>query len=84
MAKRAERAQHELAATATASSTLLGQFKEGLLAGEKLGHDLKRMECAYPDQNKREYEMIKHISLRMFDPLALLKPKETASACQSG
>lgn len=52
-------------------------LKKGLLVGERLYHDLKRMEMAYMDQNKREYELTKHASLAMLDPIALLKLKET-------
>ncbi len=52
-------------------------LKKGLLSGEKLHYDLKRMEIAYLDQNKREYEITKHISLAMLDPIALVKLKET-------
>lgn len=52
-------------------------LKKGLLAGERLSHDLKRMEIAYLDQNKREYELTKHISLVLLDPVALIKLKET-------
>lgn len=54
-------------------------MKKGLLAGERLALDLKRMEAAYLDQNKREYELVKHISLRQLDPIALLTLKATAS-----
>ena len=53
-------------------------LKKGLLSGERLYHDLKRMEVAYLDQNKREYEITKHVSLLQLDPLALLRLKETA------
>jgi hypothetical protein len=52
-------------------------LKKGLMAGEKLYHDLKRMEVAYLDQNKREYEITKHISLAQLDPIALLRLKQT-------
>lgn len=80
IAKRAERAyRHELGLS-DSSFIQFGYWdslKKGLLAGEKLHHDLKRMEMAYMDQNKREYELTKHISLAMFDPIALLKLKET-------
>ncbi len=38
-------------------------LKKGLLAGERLHHDLKRMEVAYLEQNRREYEITKHVSL---------------------
>ena len=79
VAKQAEKAyQHEIA-----SSQSFIQFgywdslKKGLLAGEKLAHDLKRMDIAYMDRNKREYEITKHISLAQLDPLALLLLKET-------
>ncbi len=47
--------------------------KEGLLAGEKLHMDLKRMEMAYYDLNQREYELTKHISLMQLNPTALLE-----------
>jgi hypothetical protein len=43
----------------------------GLLAGNRLHQDLKRLEIAYLDQNRREYEMTKHISLQRLDPIAL-------------
>ncbi|PWB49644.1 MAG: hypothetical protein C3F06_13815 [Candidatus Methanoperedenaceae archaeon] len=52
-------------------------LKKGLLAGEKLHYDLKRMEVTYLDQNKREYEITKHVSLALLDPVALIKLKET-------
>ena len=38
-------------------------LKKGLMAGEYLHHDLKRLEVAYLDHNEREYELTKHISL---------------------
>ena len=52
-------------------------LKKGLLSGERLHHDLKRMDVAYLDQNKREYEITKHISLITLDPISLIKLKET-------
>ncbi len=55
--------------------------RKGLLSGEALHLDLKRMEMAYHDHNKREYELTRHISLRQLDPLALLNLK-TAGACE--
>ena len=54
-------------------------LKKGLLAGEHLSYDLKRMELAYLDQNRRELELTKHISLRQLDPLALVKLRATGS-----
>ena len=52
-------------------------LKKGLLAGDKLYLDLKRMEMAHLDQNKREYEITKHISLAGVSSIALVKLKET-------
>lgn len=53
--------------------------KEGLLAGEKLQLDIKRMEMAYHEQNRRDYELTTHISLRQLDPVALLRLRATGS-----
>ncbi|MFL6255160.1 MAG: insecticidal toxin protein [Pyrinomonadaceae bacterium] len=75
VAKKAERAlQHELGD----SSLSFLQFgylsgKQGLLAGEKLHLDIKRMEMAYQDLNRREYELTRHVSLLQLDPKALLQ-----------
>ncbi|HEX5736591.1 MAG TPA: insecticidal toxin protein [Blastocatellia bacterium] len=51
--------------------------KEGLLAGEKLYLDIKRMEMAYHDLNQREYELTKHVSLLQINPQALLQLRMT-------
>jgi hypothetical protein len=80
VAKRAERAYRYELGLRDSSFIQFGYWdslKKGLLAGERLAHDLKRMEVAFLDQNKREYEIAKHISLRMIDPLSLSKLKET-------
>jgi len=80
VAKRAERAyRHELGLN-DSNFVRFGYWdslKKGLLAGEKLYQDLKRMEVAYLDQNKREYEITRHISLAQLDPIALLRLKQT-------
>jgi Tc toxin complex TcA C-terminal TcB-binding domain/Neuraminidase-like domain len=52
-------------------------LRKGLLAGERLYLALKQLERAYHDQNKREYELTKHVSLVLHDPLALIALKET-------
>lgn len=52
-------------------------LRKGLLSGEKLQYDLRRMESAYMEQNRREFELTKHVSLGMLDPLALVKLRET-------
>jgi hypothetical protein len=51
----------------------------GLLSGEALSLDLKRMEADYLDNNQRELELTCNISLRQLDPLALLGLKVTGS-----
>jgi hypothetical protein len=53
--------------------------RKGLLAGETLYLDLKRLEMAYHENNKREYEISKHVSIHRLDPMALLKLKATGS-----
>ncbi|MGV8094286.1 MAG: hypothetical protein AB2L24_20700 [Mangrovibacterium sp.] len=55
--------------------------RKGLLAGETLYLDLKRLEMVYHENNKREYEISKHVSLHRLDPMALLKLKATG-ACE--
>ncbi len=52
---------------------------QGLLSGEALHLDIKRMEMAYHDNNKRELELTRHVSLRQLDPLALLTLRITGS-----
>jgi hypothetical protein len=55
--------------------------RKGLLSGEALHMDVKRMELAYYDNNKRELELTRHVSLRQLAPLALLSLKTTGT-CQ--
>ncbi|SRR6266550_2084990 len=55
--------------------------RKGLLSGEALYLDVKRMEMAYHENNKRELELTKHVSLRQLSPLALLALKATGT-CQ--
>lgn len=47
-------------------------LRKGLLSGEKLFLDLKRLEGAYIDRNSREYEISKSISLLLLDPSSLI------------
>lgn len=79
VARKAERAlQRELGDTSLSflqTGYLAG--KEGLLAGEQLFQDIKRMEMAYHDLNQREYELTKNVSLLQLDPLALLQLRTT-------
>ena len=55
--------------------------RKGLLSGDALYLDIKRMEMAYLDNNKRELELTRHVSLRQLDPLALITLKSTGT-CQ--
>jgi hypothetical protein len=52
---------------------------QGLMSGEALYLDVKRIEMAYYDNNKREIELTRNISLRLLDPLALLSLMITGS-----
>ncbi|WP_456457669.1 Tc toxin subunit A-related protein [Reichenbachiella sp.] len=51
-------------------------LKKGLLAGERLQADIRRMEIAYVEHNKREFELTKHISLSMLSPGQLVRLRE--------
>jgi hypothetical protein len=87
-AKRAERAyQHELgldaATTPFVRVSYWDSLKKGLLAGEQLHHDLKRMDAAFLEQNRREYEISKHVSLSQLDPVALILLKQTGKCTVS-
>ena len=44
---------------------------KGLLAGETLSHDLRRMQASYLQQNVRRYELSRFISLGITNPAAL-------------
>jgi hypothetical protein len=52
-------------------------LKKGLQTADRLLYDIKRMETSYLDKNKREYEVTKHISLALADPLALIRLRAT-------
>jgi len=80
LAKRAERTyRHELgvANSSFIQSGLWDSLKKGLLVGEQLALDLKRLDTAYLNQNKREYELTKHMSLLQLSPMALLQLRTT-------
>jgi hypothetical protein len=49
----------------------------GLTAGERLETAIRGMEKAFLDENRREYELTKHFSLRLHFPLEFLRLKET-------
>ena len=80
VAKRAERTFRYELGLRDSSFIQFGYWdslRKGLLSGERLYHDLRRMDVAYLEQNRREYEITKHVSLNSFDPVALLRLKET-------
>ena len=54
-------------------------LKKGLLSGEKLQLDLRRLEMAYLEENERDFELTKHISTRQLNPMALLQLKTTGT-----
>jgi Tc toxin complex TcA C-terminal TcB-binding domain/Neuraminidase-like domain len=81
VAKKAEKAfKFELGLAKTSPNMVTfgywDSLKQGLLAGEQLQFDLRRLEVAYLDQNARELEITKHISLAEIDPVALLMLRE--------
>jgi hypothetical protein len=80
LAKRAERCFRFELGLADSSYINFGYWdslKKGLLSGEKLQYDLRRLESAYLEQNRREFELTKHVSLALLKPLALVQLRET-------
>lgn len=51
--------------------------RRGLLAGEGLHLDLKRLETAFAENNRRELELTRQVSLRQVDPVALMTLRAT-------
>ncbi|MBO3093578.1 neuraminidase-like domain-containing protein [Cellulomonas dongxiuzhuiae] len=82
VAKRAEQAyRHELGVDST-SFIRFGYWdsvRRGLSAGDHLLHDLKRMEVSYLNEDRRELEVVKHVSLRQLDGAALLRLRATGT-----
>ncbi|SFU39127.1 neuraminidase-like domain-containing protein [Nitrosospira multiformis] len=80
LAKRAERCFRFELGLQDSSYISFGYWdslKKGLLAGEKLQYDLRRLETAYLEQNRREFELTKHVSLVLHQPRALVQLRET-------
>ena len=75
VARRAERAWQFELAQPNKSFIQFGYWdglKKGLLAGDRLYFDIQRMATSYLEENRREYELTRHVSLRLLDPLALI------------
>ena len=81
VAAKAERVlQHEIGdPNLTFLSSAYLEGNQGLLAGEKLLFDLKRMELAYHENNVRELEVTQHVSLAQLNPLELIRLRATGS-----
>lgn len=80
MAKKAEKAYKYELGTEVASFIQYGYWDStylGLVAGEKLQLALRQLEKSYLEENRRELELTKHISLLRLNPLALVELRET-------
>lgn len=80
LAKRAERCFRFELGLQDSSYIQFGYWdslKKGLLSGERLQYDLHRLETAYLEQNRREFELTKHVSLALLAPLELVQLRET-------
>jgi hypothetical protein len=79
LAKRAERAFRYELGEDDRSFIRFGYWdslKKGLLAGEQLYFDLKRMETAYLERDRRRFELTRHVSLKDTGLLDLKKLKD--------
>lgn len=78
-AKKAERAwQYELGRNDTfIQFGYWDSRRKGLLAGDRLGHDLRRMQVAYTELSTRRLEVEQTFSVREIDPGALLALQAT-------
>jgi hypothetical protein len=78
-AKKAEKAfQFELGNNKIfVSPEIWDSAKNGLLAGSRLSVQLRKMDAAYMENNKREFEITKAVSLNMLEPYQLLVLRET-------
>ncbi|MEO5601611.1 MAG: neuraminidase-like domain-containing protein [Cyclobacteriaceae bacterium] len=82
IAKKAEKCmQHELGIEDTTHIKFgyWDSLKKGLMSGEKLQYDLRKLENSYLEQNQREFEITKHISLAMVDARAILELRQTGT-----
>jgi hypothetical protein len=79
LAKKAERCFRFEQGLTTSNFIQFGTWdsmRKGLMSGERLYLQLKQMERAYLEGNRREYELTKHVSLLLNAPLELIKLKE--------
>ena len=52
---------------------------KGLMAGDSLLFDLRRMQAQYLAENTREIELVKHVSLALYQPMALVQLLQTGT-----
>jgi hypothetical protein len=79
MAKKAEKAYKFETGVDTANFIQYGYWdnsKQGLVSGEMLQLALRQLEKSYLEENRRELELTKSVSLMRLDPLALIKLRE--------
>jgi hypothetical protein len=82
LAKTAERALARDLGTPSPGVIRFGTWentRQGLLAGELLAVDLKRLEAAYLHGDERELEITKHVALSELAPLELLRLRQTGT-----
>lgn len=82
MARKAEKAYRFELGIPQTNFVQYGYYNDsysGITAGEQLQLALKQMDTAYIENNNREFELTKHVSLVQLDPLALIQVKETGS-----
>jgi hypothetical protein len=80
MAKQAERAlRYELGRPGASfiQPRYWDGLHKGLMAGERLALDLRRMDAAYMEGNRREHELTRNVSLLRLDPVALVRLRAT-------
>ncbi|WP_308636277.1 Tc toxin subunit A-related protein [Paenibacillus silvisoli] len=83
LAKRAEKCYRFEMGEPSAAFVQFGYWdslKQGLLAGERLANDIRRMEASYLEQDTRDLEMTKHVSLAQMMPIKLIELK-SSGAC---
>ncbi|MEV5745367.1 neuraminidase-like domain-containing protein [Microbispora rosea] len=78
LAKKAERCYRFEQGLTSSDFVRFGSWdstRKGLLAGERLHMQLRQLERAYLNGNRRDYELTKHVSLVRTDPQAFVRLK---------
>lgn len=86
LAKRAERCYRYEIGLDESSYIAAGYWdslKKGLMSGEMLQLDLRRLESAYLNQNHREFECTRHVSLALINPAQLIQLRDTGTCTLS-